>query len=78
MLMAGHNDDDDDNRINTIIIQILYDLLLTYKLILLGQSGISNDGRATLLLYSHDQLYKHICICMQNHNDTIRRATQFF
>ena len=21
------------------------------------------------MLYSHDQLYKHICICMQNHND---------
>ena len=28
------------------------------------------------MLYSHDQLYKHICL--QNHNDdTIRRATQF-
>ena len=26
-------------------------------------------------LYSHDQLYKHICICMQNHNnDTIKTS----
>ena len=28
------------------------------------------------MLHSYDQLYKHIC--MQNHNDDTRRATQFF
>ena len=32
----------------------------------------------SLVLYSHDQLYKHIGICMQNHNDdTIKTTTQF-
>ena len=28
-----------------------------------------------LMLYSHDQLYKQICICMQNpNNDTIKTS----
>ena len=26
------------------------------------------------MLYSHDQLHKHICICMQNDNDTIKTS----
>ena len=26
------------------------------------------------MLYIHDQLYKHIYICMQNHNDTIKTS----
>ena len=29
-------------------------------------------------LHSHDQLYKHICICMQNHNDTIKTSDTVF
>ena len=29
-----------------------------------------------ILLYSHDQLYKHICICMQNHNDTMIKMSE--
>ena len=51
------------------------------KRLLKGLEELEAGGRVEIIqmLYSHDQLYKHMCICMQNLNDdTIKTSDTVF